>query len=271
MLIRCVLLILLMLLPTCNLTKPDMSPTEMVSITPDAPTLTASATPEVLTEGWETIADGLEMRTYIPNDAEISQFMVIRIDPVKYRFRAVYRADDPLNIIGWQAAEPEARVIINSNFFNHDNTVLGLLVSDGQVFGNAYTDRGGTFLVQNGIPSVRGNISQPYQGEPLEQAIQAFPMLVENGQATFFNTRGDERTRRTVIAQDVDGNILVMATPFLGMTLADLSAYLPTTDMNILTAFNLDGGGSTMMAATDADYVLRSFDAVPAVLAVYPR
>ena len=278
MLFRCVLLILSMLLPACNLSKPTLSPTDTVSATLESPTepvISPTETPsdetEIPTERWLTIEDGLEMRTYIPNDAEISQLTVIRIDPTKYHFRAVYRAGDPLNIVDWQVAEPEAHVIINSNFFTAENQVLGLLVSDGQVSGNAYTDRGGTFLVQNGILSMRGNIAYPYQGEPLEQAIQGFPMLVENGQATFFNTSGDKRTRRTVIAQDSDGQILLMATPYFGITLADLSAYLPTTDMNIVTAFNLDGGGSTMMAATDADYVLHSFDPVPAVLAVYRR
>lgn len=261
MLIRCVLLISCLVFPACNLqSNPVIPEPTAVAVTPEAPTDT-----------WETIADGLAMRTYIPDDAEMLQLTVIRIDPAHYRFRALYRAGDPLTIAGWQNAEPQARVIINANFFSIDNTVLGLLVSDGQVFGESYRDRGGTFLVQDGIPSIRGNVSQPYQGEPLEQAVQAFPMLVENGQATFFNSGGDERTRRTVIAQDADGNILVMATPFLGQTLADLSAYLPTTDMNIVNAFNLDGGGSTMMAVPEADFLLPSFDAVPAVLAVYPR
>lgn len=41
-----------------------------------------------------------------------------------------------------------------------------------------------------------------------------------------------------------------------------------------MNAFNLDGGGSTMLflaAPGEPEYSLPSFDPVPAVLAVYPR
>ena len=67
--------------------------------------------------------------------------------------------------------------------------------------------------------------------------------------------------------------ILLMATPLLGISLVDLANYLPTTDMQIINAVNLDGGGSTMMSLAygSPSYALASFDAVPTVLAVYPR
>ena len=74
-----------------------------------------------------------------------------------------------------------------------------------------------------------------------------------------------------MIAEDRQGNILIMVSPFLGLSLADLSAYLPTTDLDIQTAFNLDGGGSTMLALPAMDYFQPAFDAVPAILTVYPR
>jgi exopolysaccharide biosynthesis protein len=74
-----------------------------------------------------------------------------------------------------------------------------------------------------------------------------------------------------VIAQDTQGRILLLVTPLTGLTLADLSAYLPTTDMSIVNALNLDGGGSTMIYARDNALRLASLDPVPAVLAVYAR
>jgi exopolysaccharide biosynthesis protein len=81
----------------------------------------------------------------------------------------------------------------------------------------------------------------------------------------------DRFSRRTVIGQDTTGRIIIMATPFLGLTLLDLSAYLPTTDLNLVNAFNLDGGRSTLMYIRSPEYILNSVDAVPAVLAIYPR
>ena len=99
-------------------------------------------------------------------------------------------------------------------------------------------------------------------------------MLVLAGYAAFTDIILDRSTRRTIVAQDSSGRIILLATPVLGLTLRDLSAYLPTSDMNIVTAFNLDGGRSTMMVIHTAgisETVVSSIDSVPAVLAVYPR
>ena len=112
---------------------------------------------------------------------------------------------------------------------------------------------------------------EPYQGEALEQAVQAFPMLVLDGVSIFTDTSATAISRRTVVAEDTQGRILVMVTPFLGLSLLDLSAYLATTDMQIVNAVNLDGGGSTMMFVASSNFRLPSFDPVPSVLGVYPR
>jgi exopolysaccharide biosynthesis protein len=267
LLTRYLMAFILILLPACNLQSIPPNPILSAVSTP-TPTSVAS---NMGTTDWQTLADGLEQRIYIPNNAELAQMVVFRIDPQQYRFRAIYRAENPLSITDWARTEPDAIAIINANFFDPENTVLGLLVSDGVVYGQSYQNRGGTFTVQNGIASVRSNRSQPYQGDQLEQAVQAFPLLVENGQQAYFNTASSRLSRRTIIGQDTDGNILVMVTPFLGLSLVDLSAYLPTTDLNIVNAFNLDGGGSTMMTVPSINFTLRSFDRVPSVLAVYLR
>ena len=129
--------------------------------------------------------------------------------------------------------------------------------------------------VQNGSVRVRSTILEPYAGEPLEQAVQAFPMLITNGQASFANPQGDRISRRTLVGQDRQGRILLIATPSLvGMKLVDLSSYLAATDLDLVNAVNLDGGGSTMLALDapgQPSYQILSLDPVPTVLAVYPR
>lgn len=262
---RPLLALLIGLLFGCTLTTriPPMA-TPLPTVTP-VPTL---ADPAV----WQALAPGLDVRSYQPPDNPMGQLRVVRIDPNRYEFRAHYRPDAPLYLAGWRDELPGAVAFINANFFSPDNTILGLLVADGAVFGQSYRDRGGTFLVQNGQPRIRSNIAEPYAGEPIEQAVQAFPMLVLNGQATFFQR--DRIARRTIVAQDRQGRILFMVTPLVGLPLADLSAWLTTTDMNIIHALNLDGGGSTLLFAAAPDgrsERLTSFDPVPAVLAVYPR
>lgn len=264
--------LLTLLISACTLPSDDegliASPTD-----PSNPPTQPDTSIDMPVSQWETLALGLERRTYTSDNNSFGELIALRIDPTHYTFRAHYQAGDPLSLSSWRDNLTGAVAMINANFFDPDYNVLGLLVADGVTYGFPYTDRGGWLSVQNGQVSVRSNTVQPYQGEQVEQMVQAFPMLVLNGESIFTNGQGDRPTRRTVIAQDTQGRIIVMVTPSLGMTLVDLSAYLPTTDMNIVNAFNLDGGGSTMMFinAGSTSYTLHSFDAVPAVLAVYPR
>jgi hypothetical protein len=249
--------------------------TPIISAPASAASTSASSQPPPA-GGWETLMPGLERRTYQPGNA-LSQLLVIRIDPNLFTFRAHYQPGAPLNIRGWRDALPDSVAFVNANFFDTEAQILGLLVTDGAAYGQSYYDRGGTFLVQNGVPRVRSNLIEPYYaGEPIEQAVQAFPMLVQDRQQAYANTRDQDISRRTVVAQDGVGRILLMVTPLGGLNLVDLSAYLPTTDMDIVNAFNLDGGGSTMMSLAPTNnpagqMSLGSFDPVPAVLAVYPR
>ncbi len=242
--------------------------------TPDpAPAPTAGNEP-VSDSGWETLAPGLERRIYRPGAPNIlTSFLALRVDPALYNLRAHYRPGQPLDAPGWQAALPGAVAFVNANFFDPQGNVLGLLVADGAVYGNSFIGFGGMAQVQNGFPRVRSLIAEPYVGEPLEQAVQAFPMLMLNGQPTFERTNGDRPSRRTIIGQDSAGRIVLITTnSLIGMRLADLGTYLASTDLGLVNALNLDGGGSTMMVINaGAPLLVPSFDSVPAVLAVYGR
>lgn len=236
------------------------------------PTAMPPATTATPQSNWQKIDDGLHWRRLLPASDELAQLVVVRVDPSRYRFRAHYHAGQPESLSGWRKLEPEASVIINANFFDEHHRTLGLVVSDGEASGSAYQDRGGTFLIRNGVPSIVPSRSQQLPNiSTIEQAAQGFPLLVENGRQAYFADGSGERTRRTLIGIDRQGKVLIMVAPFLGLPLAELSAYLPTTDLEIETAFNLDGGGSTMIALPGADYFQPSLDQAPTVLAVYPR
>lgn len=240
------------------------------------PTPPPTETPAALISEWETLAPGLERRTYFPTpDNQVTQIVALRIDPANYTFRAHYRPGEPLTASEWENELGNAVAFVNTNYFTEANEAIGLLVTDGVVYGPPYTDRGGIFLVQDGQPRVRSTVNEPYyDGEPLEQAVQAFPMLVLDGLQAYTDTSPDRFTRRTVVAQDDQGRIILMATPLFGLPLLDLSIYLPQTDMHIVNAFNLDGGGSTLMGIRVGDaleFSVTSLDPVPSVLAIYAR
>ncbi|MEZ4667237.1 MAG: phosphodiester glycosidase family protein [Anaerolineae bacterium] len=241
------------------------------------PTSDSTATPTVASPaaGWEILVPGLERRNYHPDpNNPITRMVALRIDPTLYTFRVHYHPGQFQSTQQSMLELGEAVAFINANYFFADGTILGMLVTDGITYGTSYTDRGGMFYVEAGQPFIRSLLRQPFLNEALEQAVQAFPMLVLDGVQAFSDDIRDRPTRRTIIGQDASGRIIILATPLLGLPLRDLSAYLPTTDMNIVTAFNLDGGGSTMMALNlnnSPEYVVSSFDAVPAVLAVYSK
>lgn len=217
---------------------------------------------------WDQLDTGLEERLI---RQESVFFQAVRIDPAHYTFRTHYQANNPLTIQEWTTALPDAVAIINANFFTVENTVLGLLVSDNQIYGSPYQNRGATFYLADDTVNIQRNpISQSLM-TTMSQAVQAFPMLVQDGQSIYNNSAETAISRRTVIAQDAEGNIILMVTSGFGMSLYDLSQYLPTTDLNIVSALNLDGGGSTMMRINPSDTTIVSFDPVPVVLAVYEK
>ncbi len=258
---------ILLLLSACNL-QSAQAPLTVSDLKKNQPPTNIA---NIDTDNWEVIDEGLSWQTLTPDNNSFAQMAVLRVDPTLYQFRAVYQAGNPAYLSDWQANLPDAIALINANFFDTNNNALGIIISDSIRSGSPFRNTGGTFIVENGIPSIRSNQPHPYESNMIEQAIEGFPMLVENNQSIYFNNRQTQPTRRTLIAQDSDGHILIFATPFLGLSLAELSIYLPTSGLNIVTALNLDGGGSTMMSIRPIDYNISAFDPVPAVLAIYPR
>jgi uncharacterized protein YigE (DUF2233 family) len=238
-----------------------------------APAPTTGSEPVSDTD-WDTLAPGLERRVYRPGAPNVlTSFVALRIDPALYSLRAHYQPGQALTASGWQEALPGAVAFVNANFFDPQGQILGLLVADGVSHGRSFVGFGGMAQVQNGVPRVRSLIAEPYAGEALEQAVQAFPMLLLNGEPTFERTGGDRPSRRTIIGQDSAGRIVLITTNSLvGMRLAELGTYLASTDLGLVNALNLDGGGSTLMVINaGAPLLVPSFDPVPAVLAVYAK
>ena len=160
---------------------------------------------------WKTIENGLEWRTLRPKGDELSQLVVLRIDPQRtFDFARSTGKVTPEASPDWRELEPGASVIINANFFDQASRVLGAVVSDGIAYGNAYQERGGTFFVRSGEPTVIGYRSGVLQiDQTLEQAIQGFPLLVYQGEQAYFGSPGwrkkpPNRDRRRLNGQHSD-------------------------------------------------------------------
>jgi hypothetical protein len=230
-------------------------------------------TPAPSDTGWLSLSPGLDRREVaarFPSLGFEERLILFRVDPAYFNFRVLYAPGFPRRVSEW-GAEAGARLVFNAAFFDEKDIAVGLVVSDGQVFGKSLEGFGGMFAVDaEGRPSIRSLAAQPYQpGEPLAQAVQGFPMLIYPDGSAFAKEDG-ARARRTVLGQDAAGRIVLVVAPHNAFTLAEFAAWLRDSDLGLTIAMNLDGGGSTGYWAGPGDAV-DAFTPVPAVVAVYAK
>jgi uncharacterized protein YigE (DUF2233 family) len=206
-----------------------------------------------------------------------AEVVLVRIDPQRYSFRVVYDPNNPATVGEWQAST-QAAVVINAGFFQADYQTAGLLATDGEVFGISfdqidaeYYGFGGMFSVTGGLPNLRMLRSTPYQpGEPLDHAVQGLPMLLESGRPVSFDLP-DRQARRTVIAIDQAGSVILISLPNSMVSLYELRDWLAQeTNLQLDTALNLDGGPSTGLMLYTSGWSIEydSWSRVPSVLVV---
>ena len=145
--------------------------------------------------------------------------------------------------------QEQATAIINGGYFDQNNAATGLVIANGQVYGTSYNGFGGMLSVDSqGNIKLRSLNQQPYDpnAEQLQQATQSSPMLMIDGKRTQFNANAASQ-RRTIVAQDTQGRLLLIASPGSAFSLDELADILASSDLSLKTALNLDGGASTGM------------------------
>ncbi len=209
-------------------------------------TLTTPTTPALNT--WNTASPGIELRNEDWKSQGNNQDIVtiVRLDPRRVHLKVGYQPDKPAFISDWMRQE-DAKAIINGGYFNQNNSASALVVSNGQAYGTSYNGFGGMLSVDTrGNVRLRSLSQEPYNpnNEQLQQATQSSPMLVVNGKRTQFNANAASQ-RRSIIAEDTHGRLLLIVSPGQAFTLDELADVLVASDLSIKTALNLDGGAST--------------------------
>jgi exopolysaccharide biosynthesis protein len=275
------ILITLLLLAGCgesydaSVVVPTLMPTPtnvvLPSLEPDEP-----APPDLLDTGWRRVSSGVAVRRFqvqVGSDGRTARLSVARIDPALVTFRVGYAPSDPLTLPAWAASERTVAVI-NGGFFDADNRTVALVVSDGNVYGTSYIDQGAMFSVAgDGSVRLRSLTAEPYDpGEAPQQALQGWPLLVQDGFAAY-TFEDNERARRSILALDATGQVLLIACSTASFTLAELAQWLAQSDLAINAAVNLDGGSSTglLIAGNGEHEQVDAFVPLPIVLLVYAR
>lgn len=229
-------------------------------------------------DNWQSVAVGVDYRTLAaaPSNAATFDMHIVRIDPTRVDFRVHYQAGRTHTYTTWKEdLGTEAIAFVNANLFDENNLALGMVIADGVLYGTTFVGYGGMFAIDgNSAPSLTSLSLTPHQGAGYSQAVQGFPMLVYPGGTAAPTGPGfDEAARRTVIAQDSNGNVLLLSTGILGqISLRDLQTWLLDSGLNIDAAFALDGGRSSLLyVRADSAIEIPAFSAVPVILAVYER
>jgi uncharacterized protein YigE (DUF2233 family) len=126
-------------------------------------------------------------------------------------------------------------------------------------------------VAPDGGVALRALRDQPYDpGEALAQAIQSFPMLVFPGGEVAPIEDDGKRARRTAVALDRAGRLLLIASPTSEFTLRGFADWLGGGDLDIDRALNLDGGSSTglFLRSGALSEQIDSFGPLPLVLLV---
>lgn len=281
-----VLYLFLLLLAGCGASSPAPPPTRLIpTLFPTVPVRripteggapatsppVASAEPD---SGWQPGRPGVELRqmqaTPAPDRAAVP-LVIVRLDPAQVRLRVAYAPDQPRGLRSWfEARRPLAA--INGSFFTPENQATALIISDGSASGASYAGFGGMLSVApDGGVSLRALSDQPYDpAELIEQALQSFPMLVFPGGVPATIADDGRRARRSAVAIDRAGRLLLLVSPTSDFTLRGLADWLSQSDLDVDRALNLDGGSSTGLYLSDGALheQIDSFGPLPIVLLV---
>ena len=235
------------------------------------------ATPDADT-GWSLLRDGLERRVIqIYNDLNerVESVYIWRLDQKYFRMDVAYD-ETPKSLETWQQ-EMDALMVVNGGYYSIESERYfpnGLTIVNGKASGRSFNGFGGMLAIDETSAELRWLVQKPYNSfEPLQAALQSFPILVQPGGKLGFGAERENQVsaRRTVIGQDKDGQILFIVTPQGYFALHQLSVYLTESDLNLDIAVNLDGGGSTGILVASPREVIPPTRPLPFVILVYAR
>jgi len=227
---------------------------------------------------WSLIQPGLEQRViqiYDDLDQHVESLHIWRLDQTYFHLDVAYN-ERPKSLETWQT-ETNALMVVNGGFYSVDNERYypdGLTIVNGKTSGRSFDGFGGMLAINKSRAELRWLAQKAYDAyEPLQAALQSFPILVEPGGKLGFGAERENNVsaRRTVIGQDADGRILFIVAPQGYFTLHQLSAYLTDSDLNLDIAVNLDGGGSTGILVANPREFIPPTRPLPFVILVYAR
>jgi uncharacterized protein YigE (DUF2233 family) len=219
-------------------------------------TIPAAAFPQTLS--WEQLTEGLAVAIWHPQGQcpEVPSFLVIDIDPQRYRFAVhSYRSDGfstPPDIHQWQERTGH-ELIFNAGLFREDYSYLGLLYAKGRsLSGKRHATWMGLFVaepVDSASPpaQVLDLTVDPFdeQRPTYHEAAQSL-MLFDRAGSMRVRQSG-KRSQQTVVSEQSNGHIWLLKSTD-AVSLYAIGHCLQETFPEIRQAMAMDGGSSSDVA-----------------------
>ena len=258
------------------------SPTRRPTRTPSpTPSRTPTVTPQPF--AWTRIAPGVSQADVpVPIDGtdQFAYIYALRINPEAVTITVAYREQGPQSIEDWQH-ETGAPIVMNAGFFSGSGRPVGRLIVDGRLYGGAlrYEEDSvsvpGLFTVLDGRPEIFALGRSTYNPRALrfDYAVECYPVLLLPGGQPTFPVETEKAARRSIVALDTDGNLVLVFSNLSLFTLHEAANWLAISGLNLDTALNFDGGRSSGLAVRTGaeEQVYPSVVQVPSVLVIYTR
>jgi len=213
---------------------------------------------------WKELAPGLSFyRWPVQSGSQVLDVItILRIKPDFWTFKVFYQ-QTPKTLPEWQQTT-RAPIVLNGGFYQENFKPAGRILVNGVSIGPLKnSSMKGMFLAEpkkgfEQIPKARLiDLKEENSEETVskyDQGIQSFPILLDPRGQVRVNP-SNFQANRTVIAQDRQGNILVLITEKPFFTLYELGQYLKKMPLSLSFALNLDGGNRTQLTVQIRDFI----------------
>lgn len=219
---------------------------------------------------WRKIDEGLYF-------IRMPQVQAFKIDPQKFKFQILsgkISFHESSATVQQMFKQFQPALIVNGGFFSPEGKSLGLLIKNGTRLNSAHkTSWWSVFHVTGKKPGITS--SKDFNAKhTTELAIQAGPRLVIRGHIPKLKF---SLARRSGIGFQPDGHVVIAVADQAELSLTAFANFFQKSEkeggLGCSDALNLDGGGSTQLAAhwKDLDVDIQGDTKVPNAVAVFPR
>ncbi len=196
---------------------------------------------------WKTLEPGFEAGELpvLAGGHEVDRILLARVDPARYRFTV--RNNDGLGkgIDQWEAALPQALLIVNASYYDLKGRPDTPILSNGKAMGPAsYDARAGAFVSADGTAGIADLTHRNWQlaFAGARDAMISYPLLIGEDGKSHVPTRTRWLANRSFIGRARDGRIVIGTTREAFFSLDRLADFLIAAPLDLKLALNLDGG-----------------------------